>query len=425
MTSDLSDSLWHDTCQEQVVAAELHGEIETDLVVIGGGYTGLSAALQAATDGARTCLIEAAEFGHGGSGRNVGLANAGLWLPPEDINTRLGEEAGNRLSRILSAAPELVFDLIQEFHIACEPVRTGTMHCAHSPAGMRDLETRHRQLSTQGAPVQLLSREEAVARVGSKQVFGALFDPRAGTIQPLAYAKGLARAAIERGAQLFQNTPAVAAKREGTGWCVTTPKGKIIAARLILATNGYGVPIKGVTEPSFVPVHYFQAATQPLPDDVLAEILPNQEGCWDTATVMSSWRRDLSGRLIIGGMGNLGHIAQAAHRNWLNRKLTKMFPSLADAELKQTWFGRIAMTAEYLPKIQALDPTALVCFGYSGRGIGPGTVFGQSMARALLQGSFSDLPIAPITDHSLPAARLRQAYYETGATLTHLVKDRF
>lgn len=425
MTSDLSDSLWHDTCQEQVAAVELCGEIQTDLVVIGGGYTGLSAALQAATDGASTCLIEAAEFGHGGSGRNVGLANAGLWLPPEDIDARLGEEAGNRLSHILSLAPDLVFDLIQEFRIACEPVRNGTLHCAHSAAGLQDLEVRYRQLSARGAPVQLLSREEAVARVGSKQVHGALFDPRAGTIQPLAYAKGLARAAIERGANLFQNTPALAARREGAGWRVTTPKGTIIASHLILATNGYGVPIKGVKAPSFVPVHYFQAATEPLSDAVLAEILPNQEGCWDTALVMSSWRRDQSGRLIIGGMGHLGHVAQAAHRNWLDRKLAKMFPSLAGTELKQAWFGRIAMTTEHLPKIQPLGPSALVCFGYSGRGIGPGTVFGQSMARGLLQGRLSDLPVAPVTDHRLPAARLRQAYYETGATLTHLVKDRF
>lgn len=424
MTSDLADSLWHDTCLEQVNVPDLIGDVSADLVVIGGGYTGLSAALHAAIDGADVCLVEADEFGAGGSGRNVGLVNAGLWLPPEDIISRLGEDAGKRLSKTLSVASGMVFNLIDEFGMACEPVRNGTLHCAHAPRGMKDLENRYHQLSQRGAPVQLLPRDEAVTRVGSDQVHGALFDPRAGTIQPLAYAKGLARAAIECGAHLFENTPALSVEKSGDAWHVTTPKGRVIAHQLILATNGYVTPVKGLRAPTIVPVHYFQAATEPLSDEILADILPGKEGCWDTALVMSSWRLDQAGRLIIGGMGELGHVAQAAHRSWLNRKLAKTFPTLSETPLQQTWFGRIAMTAEYLPKILALDPSALVSFGYSGRGIGPGTIFGERMARALLRGDFTELPIAPVTDHSLPFAGVRQAYYETGATLTHLVRDR-
>lgn len=424
MVENLSDSLWYDTCLEQTGAAELSGEFPADLVIIGGGYTGLSAALHAAKDGATVCLIEAKEFGAGGSGRNVGLVNAGLWLPPEAINARLGKAAGTRLSGILSKAPDLVFDLIEEFAMACEPERSGTLHCAHAPRGMKDLENRHRQLSAQGAPVHLLSRDQAVARVGSDQVHGALFDPRAGTIQPLAYAKGLARAAIETGAHLFENTPALSVNKTGDAWHVLTPKGQVNARKLILATNAYMTPITGLKAPDIVPVHYFQAATNPLPRDMLAEILPGKEGCWDTALVMSSWRLDQEGRLIIGAMGKLGHVAQAAHRDWVQRKLAKMFPALRGAALQHTWSGRIAMTAEYLPKLLALDPSALVSFGYSGRGIGPGTAFGAHMARALLSQDFSVLPVHPVAQHALPFAGVRQAYYESGAILTHLLKDR-
>ncbi|GAA6199196.1 FAD-binding oxidoreductase [Aquicoccus sp. SU-CL01552] len=424
MTSDLSDSLWHDTSGETVDAPELIGDVQADLVVIGGGYTGLSAALHAAMDGASVCLVEAEEFGAGGSGRNVGLANAGLWLPPEDIDARMGKAAGARLSDVLSGAPDMVYGLIDTFDIACEPVRNGTMHCAHAPRGMKDLENRHRQLADRGAPVQLLSRDEAVARVGSEQVHGALFDPRAGTIHPLAYAKGLARAAIKAGARLHEATPALTVDKSGKDWHVTTPRGRVIARHMILATNGYTKPVKGLKAPRIVPVHYFQAATDPLSDADLERILPGKEGCWDTALVMSSWRLDQAGRLIIGGMGELGHIADSAHRNWLDRKLARMFPAIAGTPLRQLWFGRIAMTAEYLPKILALDPTGLVSFGYSGRGICPGTIFGERMARALLSGDFAGLPTDPVTDHSLPFAGLRQAYYETGATMTHLVKDR-
>ncbi|MGR3762314.1 NAD(P)/FAD-dependent oxidoreductase (plasmid) [Roseobacteraceae bacterium NS-SX3] len=423
MTSDLASSLWHGTCAETVAALELSGEVTADLLVIGGGYTGCSAALAAAEMGADVRLIEAEVIGHGGSGRNVGLANAGLWLPPEAINAELGETAGRRLSALLAGAPDMVYGLIEKHAIECEPVRSGTLHCAHAPAGMADLARRFEQLRAIGAPVQLLDREAAVQRVGSEAVHGALFDPRAGTIQPLAYARGLARAAAAAGARLHAHSPATGLEQSGGTWTATTPKGKIRARHLIMATNAYTLPIKGFAAPPVIPVHYFQAATGPLPDRLLQRILPGGEGCWDTALVMSSWRRDAAGRLIIGGMGALDHPGAGIHLNWLKRKLAALFPDLAGQPLRHTWFGRIAMTAEHLPKILQLDG-GYACFGYSGRGICPGTLFGSRMAEALVSGDPACLPVEPTPAHSLRFAGLRQAYYETGATLTHLVKNR-
>lgn len=424
MTSKLSDSLWHDTCCEAVTAPKIDGIRQADLVVVGGGYTGVSAALFAANAGAKVCLVEAGEIGSGGSGRNVGLCNAGLWLPPEDINARLGAAEGARLSAILARAPDLVYQLIDQHEIACEPVRHGTLHCAHAPSGMKELTRRHSQLRAIGAPVSLLSQKEAAARVGSDQVHGALFDPRAGTLQPLAYVKGLARAAMTAGAELFEHSPATAISHGADGWTVRTPKGQITARCMIIATNAYATPTKGMAAPDLVPVHYFQAATAPLSSAQQARVLAGKEGCWDTAMVMSSWRLDQAGRLIMGGMGRLDHLAGGIHRRWLDRKLAHMFPELAGVDFHQTWYGRIAMTAEYLPKIQDLGQNALMTFGYSGRGIGPGTVFGQEMARALLGGQHDDLPVRPVSDHSLPFAGLRESYYETGATLTHLLGHR-
>ncbi|MDE4097206.1 NAD(P)/FAD-dependent oxidoreductase [Phaeobacter gallaeciensis] len=424
MTSDLASSLWHDTCREQILAPQLTEEVTADLVVIGGGYTGCAAALKAAGLGADVRLIEAGSFGSGGSGRNVGLANAGLWLPPEDINAEIGEAAGRRLSDLLAGAPDMVYDLIETHQIACEPVRKGTLHCAHAPSGMKDLQRRFDQLSRIGAPVKLLDASEAQARVGSEQVFGALFDPRAGTIQPLAYARGLARATAGAGAKVHAETPALSATRQQDIWDITTPNGRIRAKHMIVATNGYALPIEGLKTPAMIPVHYFQAATDPLPDSVRRAILPELEGCWDSALVMSSWRLDQEGRLIIGGMGALNHSGSGIHLGWLRRKLADLFPALANTPLRQTWFGRIAMTTEHLPKIQHLDG-GYACFGYSGRGICPGTLFGTRMAEALLTGETSCLPVDPVASHSLPFAGLKQAYYETGATLTHLVKNRF
>ncbi|MEQ9696047.1 FAD-binding oxidoreductase [Shimia sp. SDUM112013] len=425
MTGDISSSLWHHSCAETVSTPALADAVDCDLAVIGGGYTGLSAALHGAEAGASVCLIEADSFGSGGSGRNVGLANAGLWLPPEEINDHLGDAAGQRLSGLLARGPDLVFSLIARHKIACEPVQNGTLHCAHAPSGMKDLENRHAQLRAIGAPVSLLGREEAVARVGSERVYGALFDPRAGTIQPLAYAKGLARAALAAGAHLYEKTPANGIARDGNRWLVTTPQGRIMARRLLVATGGYARAMDGLATPEIVPVHYFQAATDPMDPAAQACILPGREGCWDTALVMSSWRLDQAGRLIIGAMGQLGHIGSFAHETWLRRKVTRMFPALAEVPLRQTWHGRIAMTTEHLPKVLCPDPSLMVCFGYSGRGISPGTLFGKHIAEALLNDTPDALPVPPVKVHRLPFAGLRGAYYETGATLTHLVKDRF
>ncbi len=294
---------------------------------------------------------------------------------------------------------------------------------------MRDLENRHRQLTGIDAPVSLLGRDEAVIRVGSEQVFGALFDPRAGTIQPLGYAKGLARAAMDSGAILHEHSRATEVVQTTSGWRVSTPHGQICAKQLIIATNAYAQPITGLRAPQVVPVHFFQAATDPLPPEQLRRILPGREGCWDTAMVMSSWRLDQAGRLVIGGMGALDHMAGITHTAWLARKLAKMFPELAGTRLHTPWHGRIAMTEEYLPKILPLDAengaNGLIAFGFSGRGIGPGTLFGKAMVDALMGQDNAALPRAPSSKHTIPAACAKQVYYEVGATLTHLVKDRF
>lgn len=423
MSSENADNLWHRTCTERVEAPALSGDVQADLVVIGGGFTGCSAALHGAQAGADVCLLEAETIGFGGSGRNVGLVNAGLWLSPDEIRGRLGAERGDRLIALLSEAPSVVFDLIERHGIACEAVRNGTLHCAHSSAGLKDLHTRHAQLVASGAPVEMIPAEEVARRTGSAAFYSALFDPRAGTIQPLGYVRGLARAAQAAGARLHERNPALEIRREGDLWHVRTSKGEVRAKALIQATNAYHMGLPG-TAPAYVPVHYFQFATPPLTEAQRAAILPGGEGCWDTALVMSSFRMDDAGRMIIGAMGDLGHPGGAIHAGWARRKLAQLYPALAGVPLQQGWCGRIAMTSDHIPKITRIGPDALAVHGYSGRGIGPGTVFGKGMAESLLTGNPGALPLATVTEHKESLTRVRQAYFETGATLTHLIKAR-
>ena len=419
-----AETLWEATSAERESAAPLSGEAVADLTVIGGGFTGLSAALRAAESGASVRLLEARRFGHGGSGRNVGLVNAGLWLAPRRIRERLGQETGERLCAALDRGPDLVFDLIEKWRIDCEAVRAGTLHCAHSPRGARDLEDRYAQLVERGVAARLLSGPQTAERVGSPRFHGALHDPRAGTIQPLAYAGGLARAARESGAALHEATPALMVSREGASWRVRTPEGAVRSDALIAATDAYLVPAEGIAEPAGYRVGYFQCATDPLPPQIRRRILPGGEGCWDTARVMSSWRLDRAGRMIAGGVGSLGGAAGAAHLGWARRMLARTFPDLGDAPLRRHWSGQILMSADHIPRIVSIGPGALACFGYSGRGIAPGTLFGARMADALLGGKMDLLPI-PATRQSpirLPAAR--RALAETGAALAHALRAR-
>jgi glycine/D-amino acid oxidase-like deaminating enzyme len=272
--------------------------------------------------------------------------------------------------------------------------------------------------------VSLLNAEETAERTGSTTFHGALHDARAGTIQPLSYCRGLARAAAEAGAILHEGSPACEIRRETDGWTIETRQGRIRAAALIVATNAYHRQTDNLPAPQSVPVGYFQMATRPLTDNLRRTILPGGEGCWDTAQVMSSFRTDDASRLIIGAIGSLDHAAGGLHRGWAARKLAALFPHLEGETFEQAWFGRIAMTSDKLPRILRLGASGYAIFGYSGRGIAPGTLFGKSAAAALLERDPDLLPVAAIEMHKEFMPAMRAHLYETGATLTHALAAR-
>lgn len=419
MSAYVERNLWQKTTPESFTAAPLDGEVRADLVIVGGGMTGCSAALYAAGEGMDVRLLEAEQVGHGGSGRNVGLVNAGLWMPPDDIESLLGREDGGRLNELLAEAPDLVFSLIADHGIECNAVRNGTLHCAHAPAGVEELRSRLAQQQARGAPVTLLDAAETRKRTGSPAFHGALFDTRAGTIEPLAYCRGLARAAGGAGARLHERSPVRSIRRDGDAWQVTTDAGTVTAGALLVATNAYHGQAEGAPAPAFTPVHFFQFATGPLAADELASILPGGEGCWDTGKVMSACRRDADGRLVVGSIGALDHAGSVVHRRWVRHKLAALFPQLAGQQFEHVWHGRIAMTRDHLPKIVRLAGRGFAIFGYSGRGIGPGTAFGKAAATALATGDESGLPLPVLDGYGERGVQLRERLFELGAVAEH------
>ena len=420
----LSHGLWEKTAPAAPDTAPLAGDLRADVVIVGAGYTGLSAALHLAEAGVSVAVLEAAGIGFGGSGRNVGLVNAGLWIMPDEVPDILGREHGERLIAALGEGPGVVFELIRRHGIDCEAEPAGTLHCAADKAGLRELRERERQWRARGAPVRLLDAAETAVRVGTGVYRGALLDERAGTVQPLAYARGLARAAIAAGARVFTGSPAVSWAREGSGWRVATAGGSVAADWVVVATNAYTTAPWPAVREEIVHLPYFNLATAPLPDAALERILPGREGAWDTRTVLSSLRRDRQGRLVFGSVGALRGTGLAVHRAWARRALARLFPFLGpfldEVAFESAWYGKIGMTADATPRFHRFDRNVVGFCGYNGRGIAPGTVFGRYLAR-LIGGEIreQDLPL-PVTDpRAQSLRRLREGYYEAGAQIAH------
>ena len=404
------DSLWAAVTPPGPELPVLAGSAQADVIVIGGGFTGLSTALHLRESGVDVAIVEAMEPGWGASGRNNGQVIPTLSRPdPEDIIARHGA-AGERFVALLRDSASTLFDLARRYQIQAEQEQTGWVQPVHSPGRIGIAERRVRQWSKFGASVQLLSRDETRAMLGSDAWFGGFWNRSGGHINPLALSRGLARVVLESGGRIYARSPATLFERQNDRWVVRTAQGRISGRALILATNAYTGEFSKSLAPGIarevMPVLSWQMATQPLSENARKTIIPGRQAMSDTHGELYFARYDARDRLVTGG-AVIGPVNKAGKmKSMVAARLKRLWPQIGQVSFDHVWNGYVGMTTDFLPRIHRLGPDAYGWTGCNGRAVALSIALGDEFSKAVRGHPESDLALpftdpAPIVAHGL------------------------
>lgn len=369
-----------------------------DVCVVGGGFTGLSAALHLAEAGADVVLIEANSVASGASGRNGGQIHSGLRRDVIWLEKRFGFERAKIFWEMAEEAKALIRGLVVRHAIACD-LRPGVIETLHKKSLLPDAAELVEVLSQRFGYDQasLLDRAETIAALGTERFFGGIHDRGGGHLDPYRFSLGLARAATSLGAVVHENTPAVSL---GAGPIVKTPRGEIRADRVIVATDGRSGDFEQITRRRMVGINSFVVVTEPLGPAGDA-ILPGGQSAADSRFVVRYWRKTADGRLVFGGgESNAGKIP-ADVRSFVRPHLLEIYPQLAKTEIAHGWGGIVSVTAPRLPYVREIAPDVWAAGGYSGQGVALAPFLGKLLAEAV-QGRterisvFTEIPIPPL-----------------------------
>ena len=407
-------SLWAATAPAAPSTPALTESISTDVLIIGAGYTGLSTALHLADTGASICVLDAHEPGWGASGRNGGQVNPTLKYDPDELIQKFGAKQGEALIETVSASGDLVFDLIKRHNIDCAPVRAGWLQVGYTDEAVAGMHARARQWEKRGVKVEMLDRSALAQRMGTTTFAGGWLDGRAGGIQPLAYARGLARAVLDKGVRVHGQTPVTMLERQGNHWIATTATGhKVKAQQVVIGTNGYSDGLWPGLARTVLAANSFIVATKPLGAKG-AGILDKGETGSTSQRLLLYFRKDAQGRLLMGGRGHFADPQGATDFAHLERSLELMFPQLGKVEYEYRWAGRIAVTRDFMPHIHQPAPGITLALGYNGRGVALATCMGQQIA-ALVDGkSAQSCPFPISTIQPIPMHGMQRFYIAAG-----------
>ena len=364
--------------------APLQGVARTDVAVVGSGFTGLSAALHLAEAGCRVTVLEAKVVGWGGSGRAFGQVVPYFKHGDEAVLAAFGPDWGERMIAWAAGGPGMVAGLIARHRIVCEQSSNGLLFAAHAAKAQPGLERRARFWRDRGADVLMLQGGALEAVTGTGFYHAALLDRRGFCVNPLAYARGLARAAIAGGVAIHEASPALSLRAAAGGWQLRTPGGRLDADQVVLATDAYTNGLWPGLSRTIMPLRAYQLVSAPLSHNLRRAVLPGGYALTDTRRLYSGIRLRANGSLHLSvhspGLRN-GGTPDAARAT---QRVMALFPDLPPPAWASAVAGWVGMSTDQFPHIHRLAPGLLAAIGLSGRGIALGTLLGREAGERVL-----------------------------------------
>ena len=364
----------------------LTGDMRADVCVIGGGFTGLTAALHLARTGARVMLLEAQTVGFAASGRNGGQIHTGHRMSQPALERWLGPIHARQLWDLCEESKALVRTqaaaLAPDAHL-----KDGLIIAAHDRAALRELaeDTEYLSKHYSYSAARIMGAEET-RRLTGAEYFGGKLDMGGGHLHPLRYARGLARGAEAAGATIFEHSRARSVETQNNAAIVRCEGGTVVADSVLLATDAFSAELAPKLAPYIGHVESFMSATAPLPPDLNAQILPTDAAVADTRHVLDYYRKSDDGRLLFAGREGYWNVPEDV-TPIVRRRMLQVFPMLQSVPTEYAWSGDVGITVTRLPHMGRLSPRVLFAHGYSGQGVALTSIGGKLMAEAALGNS--------------------------------------
>ncbi|GAC1665822.1 MAG: FAD-dependent oxidoreductase [Candidatus Limnocylindrales bacterium] len=354
-----------------------------DVVVVGGGYTGISAARVLARAGARVTLLEAEHLGFGGSTRNGGIVHPGYAWGPDELVRLHGEDTGRALFRETMDGYDLVKRLIADEQIDCEFRERGFLDLAWAASHADRLRAEVETLRRFGVEAEYVPKERLHEEIGSSFYHGGLVFPRSGLLHPGKYFAGLAAAADRAGADLHEGVRATSIRRQPDGQLVVrTDRGEILTQEVVIGTNGYTDGVVPSLRRRVIPIGSFIIATEPLPDDLARSLSPKGRAFFDTKNFLYYWHISEDHRMIFGGRASFMPTSVDRTAAILHKGLLAVHPQLAGTRIDFAWGGNVGFTFDRMPHVGRRDGVTYA-MGCCGAGVALMTALGTAVGEWL------------------------------------------